>query len=142
MVERHAEQMRADDCNRKFLRHAVPPARCGSGACLMPAPPSAQFGLRMHDAADAGERGIFAAAGEEGHAIGRAIGTERDRHGKTAEIEQVHEIRVGAEIAVEPDWIGFELPRRYRPAGAVGTISASSARHHRPDRRVSTRSSR
>ncbi len=86
-----------------------------------------QFGLRMHDAAEACEHRVAAGARQEGHAIGRAVAGERDRHREAAQIEQVHEIGIGAEIAVERDRVGLDL--RLRVGG----------RHRRHHQRIEAR---
>ena len=45
---------------------------------------------------------------------GQAVGAERPGHGEGAEVEQVDEVRVGAELGVRADRIGVEIGERAR----------------------------
>ena len=77
----------------------------------------------MEHAADAGERGVAPGGRQQRDAERNAVGAHRGRQRQAAEIEQVDEIGVGAEPAVELDRIGQHL--RGRIGGRRGR------QHHR-----------
>ncbi len=66
-------------------------------------------GIRMKHAADTGERGVRACRRQQRDAEGNAVVAHRGRQREAAEVEQIDEIGVGAEPAVEFDRIGQHL---------------------------------
>ena len=122
-VERHAGEMRADHGDgdvvrrRQHCRRRERRLRLAGGAERQP-------GVGMEHAAERGERGVLAGLCKERNAERRAVGVHRRRHCQRAEIEQVDEVGVGAEPAVEPDRIGVHL------------LDGVDGRHRRQHQRV------
>ena len=74
--------------------------------------PERQVGLRVERATEAREQRVLAGGRKERHAERRAVGRDRRRHREAGKIEQIDEVGVGAEIAVEPHRIGLDLGHR------------------------------
>ena len=92
-----------------------PPASVGnaaSGGCARPLRAHRQFGVGMEHAADAGELRVVSRRRQQRDAERNAVGAHRGRQRQAAEVEQVDEIGVGAEPAVELDRIGQHLRGR------------------------------
>ena len=107
-IERHARQMRADHRDGDFVSAQV--LRQGRERRLRQTPAAhVQFGIGMKDAADAGELRVMAGGRQQRDAERDSVGPYRRRQGEAAEIEQVDEIGIGPEPAVELDRIGQHL---------------------------------
>ena len=80
-----------------------------SGGCGTPSAPSGSPVSAWNDAADGRQQRICPARREQRDAERHAVLAHRGRHREPAEIEQVDEVGVGAEPAVELDRIGQHL---------------------------------
>ena len=92
----------------------APAGKCRSGGCGTILAAQRQFGIGMEDAADAGELRVLSGRRQQRDAERNIVGADRRRQREAAEVEQIDEIGVGAEPAVEFDRIGQHL------RGAVG----------------------
>ena len=110
MIERHAGKVRTDDANSDFaFRERGGSLRRGL-CCAKRSEREARF--QVHRAAERHEPRIVAAGCEQGRAVRHAAFGDGDRHGEAAQIKQVHEVRVGAKIGIEPYRFGFEFGER------------------------------
>ena len=108
-VERHAGQMRADDGDRRLRARSRVTLQGASSGCGAPVAPSARpvsaWNTRPMDASKASAP----AARQQRHPNGVPSGRIAAGSGEAAQFEQVDEVRVGAEPAVELDRIGEHL---------------------------------
>ena len=99
-VERHARQMRADHGDRNFTVHGQSRRLCQRRLRDFERA-ERQAGRVVKFSPDGRQRGILAGRRKEGQAERRAVFTHARRYGEAAQIEQVDEIGIGAEPAVE-----------------------------------------
>ena len=90
----------------------TPAGKVASGGCGRLRLPIGKFGVGMEDAADAGKLRVLAGGRQQRDAERNVVGPHRRRQREAAEIEQIDEIGVGAEPAVEFDRIGQHLRGR------------------------------
>ena len=98
-------------------------ASAGCGICKAP---SGQRGRGMEGATDRGEQRVSAAGRQQRDAERLRAAMQRGRHRQTAHVEQVDEIGVGAEPAVELNRIGQHVGETSETVGAVGSASRST----------------
>ena len=98
------------------------------GTAGAPVAPSRHCGLRMQSASDGRDQGVLARRRDERDARRQAIGPETSRNGDGAEVEKIHEVRVGPEFRVGPRSDRGRGRRAECGRGKVGTISTSISR--------------
>ena len=107
VVERLAGQMGADhgDLDQRLAGLA----RSGSSAVTRPVAPSGSAGRALPGLTQPRQHPVAPGRRHQGHALRQPVRPEPRRQGQRAQIEQVDEVGVGAEPAVEQDRLGGEL---------------------------------
>ena len=117
-VQRHARQVRADDGDlAPSAAGARPGSGCGAGSgCAGRA--LRQPGGVVVALAELGQLQVAAAAADQRDAEGQAVGAQAAGHRDRGVVEQVDEVGVGAQVAVERHRVGLHrLDRVVRGRG-------------------------
>ena len=88
--------------------------RAGGLGCGAFVAPSGVRGTGMKLGAERSEEGVAAGRRDQRDAGRKTVGAKATGHGERAEVEQVDEVGVGAELGVRPDRIGVEIGERAR----------------------------